>query len=377
MIVSCDQCRARFRVDESKIGPKGARLRCAKCGHVFKVTGDVPSPPPQEAQDPKSLPIKKTEPVAQATPEEASKAPVEKQAELLDWFSDLTEKIDESIPAEAPSPPPPTPAVSKSAETPADESGTETASLMDASLPTPSSSELSPTPTLPATSPDSQGLPPPMAEADFPSFPDDDPMSATTDTPEKTPLATVALNRVAVPKQKDELFPEESSVKSTPSRVRPLVAGLVTRNQQISHVLAIGFITLIGIALGLSAMGVKLTPRALSFLWLHGIPEPESGIHLLHYHGDLIPVNASERVFVVNGEILNKSLETRTAIPLRLEIFSPQGEYIAKTDGFCCDKGILPGATAPFQMRVQFGRTLVGSYKVTVKKLDGVSSNNR
>lgn len=37
MIIQCDQCERKFRVDDSKIKPPGSRVRCSKCGNVFFV----------------------------------------------------------------------------------------------------------------------------------------------------------------------------------------------------------------------------------------------------------------------------------------------------------------------------------------------------
>ncbi len=53
MIVVCTACSAKFRVPDEKIGPKGAKLRCSKCQHVFVVkreaagaTAAAPAAPP-------------------------------------------------------------------------------------------------------------------------------------------------------------------------------------------------------------------------------------------------------------------------------------------------------------------------------------------
>ena len=35
MIVSCEQCRTQFRLDEAKVPETGARVRCSKCNHAF------------------------------------------------------------------------------------------------------------------------------------------------------------------------------------------------------------------------------------------------------------------------------------------------------------------------------------------------------
>ena len=38
MIVTCASCLTKFRLDDSKISEKGAKVRCSKCHHVFYVT---------------------------------------------------------------------------------------------------------------------------------------------------------------------------------------------------------------------------------------------------------------------------------------------------------------------------------------------------
>ncbi|HVP67299.1 MAG TPA: zinc-ribbon domain-containing protein [Anaeromyxobacteraceae bacterium] len=46
MIVVCTSCRARFRIADDKIGPRGARVRCSKCRNAFTVG---PPPPAEKA----------------------------------------------------------------------------------------------------------------------------------------------------------------------------------------------------------------------------------------------------------------------------------------------------------------------------------------
>ncbi len=45
LIISCEQCRAQFRLDDSKIPEGGARVRCSKCNHAFFIA------PPGQADD--------------------------------------------------------------------------------------------------------------------------------------------------------------------------------------------------------------------------------------------------------------------------------------------------------------------------------------
>lgn len=49
MIIECNTCHARFRLDESRIKGRGARVRCRKCGDsilVLKESSPAPPPPP-------------------------------------------------------------------------------------------------------------------------------------------------------------------------------------------------------------------------------------------------------------------------------------------------------------------------------------------
>jgi predicted Zn finger-like uncharacterized protein len=46
MVISCPECSTRFRVDEGKIPAQGAKIRCARCKHIFTVTPPAPEPEP-------------------------------------------------------------------------------------------------------------------------------------------------------------------------------------------------------------------------------------------------------------------------------------------------------------------------------------------
>lgn len=47
MIIQCDKCSTKFRLDDSRITGNGVRVRCTKCQNVFVVT---PPPPAEEVQ---------------------------------------------------------------------------------------------------------------------------------------------------------------------------------------------------------------------------------------------------------------------------------------------------------------------------------------
>jgi len=53
MIVACPKCKARYKVDDEKVGDQGLKLRCTKCSTIFKVAKKAggsaqPSPPLQQ-----------------------------------------------------------------------------------------------------------------------------------------------------------------------------------------------------------------------------------------------------------------------------------------------------------------------------------------
>lgn len=67
MIVKCEACGTKYRLDDSKVKPEGVKVRCSRCGHVF--TFHPPTGPPvgegvpSEAEAPSS-----TEPFTEELP---------------------------------------------------------------------------------------------------------------------------------------------------------------------------------------------------------------------------------------------------------------------------------------------------------------------
>jgi len=44
MIIQCEQCQTKFKLDDSKVAHKGIKVRCARCRHVFSVAGAQGAP---------------------------------------------------------------------------------------------------------------------------------------------------------------------------------------------------------------------------------------------------------------------------------------------------------------------------------------------
>jgi predicted Zn finger-like uncharacterized protein len=46
MIIQCEQCKTRFKLDDSRVKETGVRVRCSKCKHAFIVKKDVSAEEP-------------------------------------------------------------------------------------------------------------------------------------------------------------------------------------------------------------------------------------------------------------------------------------------------------------------------------------------
>lgn len=67
MIVTCGQCKTRFKIPEAKVAPeKGVKVRCTKCGHTFRLFRDASSAPielgPQHGPSPHESPHLEADP---------------------------------------------------------------------------------------------------------------------------------------------------------------------------------------------------------------------------------------------------------------------------------------------------------------------------
>jgi predicted Zn finger-like uncharacterized protein len=79
VVVRCERCETRFKLDESRIPARGARVRCSRCKHAFFVT------PPGAAKDA----------LVHEVAAEAARAPAENRAPEPSW--DLEEGPDATI----------------------------------------------------------------------------------------------------------------------------------------------------------------------------------------------------------------------------------------------------------------------------------------
>jgi predicted Zn finger-like uncharacterized protein len=62
MIVTCERCSARYKLDDNKIQGRGARITCPKCKHVFVVLNKAQSEPDLSSDDPEESSDEQEEP---------------------------------------------------------------------------------------------------------------------------------------------------------------------------------------------------------------------------------------------------------------------------------------------------------------------------
>jgi predicted Zn finger-like uncharacterized protein len=72
MIIACPSCSTRFKLDAARIPSKGAKVRCASCGHVWLQRPEfAPEPTPAPKPAPEITPAPKPAPVAAPAPVQA------------------------------------------------------------------------------------------------------------------------------------------------------------------------------------------------------------------------------------------------------------------------------------------------------------------
>jgi predicted Zn finger-like uncharacterized protein len=58
--IRCERCATTYELDEKRLPPHGALVKCTRCGHVFRaappVAGAVPGPSPEAPPSPASRP---------------------------------------------------------------------------------------------------------------------------------------------------------------------------------------------------------------------------------------------------------------------------------------------------------------------------------
>jgi anti-anti-sigma factor len=90
MIVQCDHCQKKYRLDEKKIPAKGTKVRCSGCKHIFSVN---PSKEQSQPQQQKESASKSEDPKNHKSNENAITGPVKTEIKNLpkyaEWDNDV------------------------------------------------------------------------------------------------------------------------------------------------------------------------------------------------------------------------------------------------------------------------------------------------
>jgi predicted Zn finger-like uncharacterized protein len=83
MIIQCEQCRTKFKLDDSKVAEKSIKVRCARCRNVFSVAG-AQDTAGESASFEQNVPVYQIEEELESAVEPAPDAPMEFDSAALD-----------------------------------------------------------------------------------------------------------------------------------------------------------------------------------------------------------------------------------------------------------------------------------------------------
>lgn len=75
MILVCPQCRTGFQIPDDAVGPRGRRVRCGACAHVWHAGGEEAAPPDPQPEPETAAPAPEPEPDTGPDMEPASADP--------------------------------------------------------------------------------------------------------------------------------------------------------------------------------------------------------------------------------------------------------------------------------------------------------------
>ncbi len=107
MVVRCPACAAAYKMDAGRIPSTGVRVRCPRCGHIFRVRTADPVPTPAsevlagiEREDRRPPRMRPDAPPPRRTPELQESSPPARPA----WNQERTLDLEGSKPAKGPAP---------------------------------------------------------------------------------------------------------------------------------------------------------------------------------------------------------------------------------------------------------------------------------
>lgn len=375
MVIVCPECATKFHVNSERIPDKGAKVRCARCKHVFLACKPIPTEEPvaiisepliTPAGPEDKPPVATAEPTAteQSVEEENQKelaednpvtAGEEEEGFSYDQFRDLdTDKGDNED------------------FTFSDDEGEDPFSISAAADP---AEEL---------------FSAPEEDEEFFSFagPEDEPTvaEAAGSATEETEIMAAAADKSAAatkPLTKEEkiasIFADNQESGEEAGTEQPKPVSKTAKSSPTSRVIRLLFLLILGLAVIGGALyyinGPEQIERAIQqILGQQSRPAETGQITLSNLEGKFINNQEAGELFVIRGEATNNFKQARAAIQVKGIIFDQNGKPLLQKTIYCGNPindqelQTLPFDKLEEMMRNQFGKAL-NNMKVNSKEV--------
>lgn len=389
MIVTCESCEASFKVDDSRIPPKGINVRCSKCKHVFVVRQEAAGDFLSEFDDfERSLKDRTEEATADTTGDKLARVSEEPAGISFEDFMSKEEPALEAGEAglpgeeaisrefERPEEPPREEAPSgedtvapvadeKAAQVSEEPAGISFEDFMGKEEPAPEPSGAEPPGEKPVSEEFEQPEAPlqveePSEELDLqpPSAPEAPEVSAAapeeTSTEEEPELSVETFFKEQMAQESEDQA-RQASVRSVKGkkfedllREKGLGKGLVRRRSSFRTVLLLILLLLLGggaylwwqnqgtsvsLPTGIGST-LETAVEKVSGLWDDIIGSQGGGLELSGLQGYEEKIG-QHRIYVIKGEVTNTSRRVRKYVKLRVIILDQAGNRIREKVIFC------------------------------------------
>lgn len=390
MIIQCEQCRTKFRLDDSKVSERGIKVRCAKCRHIFTVRKDAStqeSPASAEAITPPSA--------AAFSPAEALQQVEAPAAPLVSGIAGHAELHSEA----------PEETFSFTGETVVEPSAvpeaavTETGFSFDDAVPAAEQPDTEPIrfdfgDPSPAAAPAgveefsvtwtdkeetfsfSETTAPTAASDDVPDFsgidlgteqPVTTESAATDDQAEPAPFATAAPP--ANTEEQDMETQESPAAMEQPAEtVEAPPLSISSRRRQgsfASILIAVITILVVGVLGYMAYLFINGGPQALSLFGKQGTTVEEGKITVQNLSSYFIPAAAPGELLVITGTAQNSYAKPRAALQLKAVLFGQSNQILVTKTAFAGNQltkeqlVAMPAEKIEAVMNNQFGDSLV------------------
>ncbi len=315
MIIQCEQCRTKFRLDDEKVSDRGVKVRCAKCRHVFVVhkpstQGDSATADPAQVELSTNAPA--FEPASRATVYAAANTPSELELSPTGLSGTAKNSRMTSV---------------------APDEDYNTFNIQDT---IPQSVNLG-TDGLEPEEPAGFSNPDHLFAKD--SFIPDEPEAKTEDTgilSEPPETTTVHLQESLDVKKATSNIPDITFESPIPAEdAPPLTISSRRRQGSTATILIVVITTLVLAVLGYIAYTfINDGHNAVSMFGKSGTPVEEGKITVQNINGLFISTSVAGELLVINGDAVNNYKKPRAALQVKGIVYGPNNQVVATKTAF-------------------------------------------